>query len=469
MNSHQSNPEQVDAATSIVAPPLSSQSVLISLGQEERNEVFEGLSRAISVGFEKLGPDQVGDAGLRLTRPLLARAESCSQSLGSNETLSILASDLSLLSSIVRFLDGGPGLAEPQNQHPVMKVLQGAWPILGGIAQSPACQSSPPVINSLCEVFTRSLLSAKRAARTLLPTLTVSLLSIYNVSQIPCVCEVLGTVCEVFGELRESGSEEAGLQKKTFEQICIQSSILFFIRSTSQDSVVNDANKKHMAEHADQIRALYSLSDRFLIFARGLLLGSDALPFLLSSAPMALCLRDKDAMSSLLAFLSHLITLTADGSGGLGVTSDEDSVPRSRLIALLAAEASRLIQSLLLAVLLGTCPTTLIRSLGSCLRLLVDQPSPLGLDPPLIASLVAQAISLASASNPAVVNVGRSTDSNGREASTDQGWERFVHLVALRQPRLPRGRFEAMVMDVASVLERGIAGSLGNALIAYEL
>lgn len=454
----------IDAATSIVAPPLSSSQLTLSIGQDERTEVFEGLSRAISIGFENLGPDRVGDAGIRLTSPLLIRAEACAQSLGSPQALSILASDLSLLSSVVRFLDSSLG-QEGLNQHPVMKVLQGAWPVLGGISQSRDCQTSPMVIQSLCEVFSRSLLSAKKASRPLLPTLTSSLLAIYKVSQLPCICEVLGTVTEVFGELKSG--DDVGLQKNTFYQICAQSSVLSFIQSTVQDPLTSTSNRQNVAEHSDLIRAVFSLADRFLIFARSTLLSSSGLPLLLSCAPLALSLRDKDAMSSILAFLSHLMALIGDKENH-GMSLDEDSALLTHLLAILSSQGPRLIQSLLLAILLGTCPTSLIRSLGSCLRLLVDQPASLGLDPSRVAALVTQAVSLAAVSSPSVVNVGQSTNEQG-ETSTDQGWERFVHLVALRQPRLPKGRFEAMLMDVAGVMERGIAGSLGNALVAYEL
>ena len=49
---------------------------------------------------------------------------------------------------------------------PSPQVLEGAWPILSGVAQAPVCQSNPLVVEALCEVYQRSLLSAKQVRET---------------------------------------------------------------------------------------------------------------------------------------------------------------------------------------------------------------------------------------------------------------------------------------------------------------
>jgi hypothetical protein len=115
--------------------------------------------------------------------------------------LQVLASDLLLVASAVRFLEAGQGPApagphtlppgqeqqqhhhhhQQHQEHPAMKVLEFAWPILSGVAQSELCQRDPGVVDALCEVFQRSLVSAKLAARSLLPTLIGSVLVIFKV------------------------------------------------------------------------------------------------------------------------------------------------------------------------------------------------------------------------------------------------------------------------------------------------
>lgn len=60
-------------------------------------------------------------------------------------------------------------------------MLEGAWPLLSGVAQSPVCQADIAVVEALCEVYQQSLLSAKRAAAPLLPTLIASALTIFKV------------------------------------------------------------------------------------------------------------------------------------------------------------------------------------------------------------------------------------------------------------------------------------------------
>ena len=64
---------------------------------------------------------------------------------------------------------------------PLPQVLEAAWPILSGVAQAPVCQAAPLVVEALCEVYQRSMMAAKLAARPLLPTLITSVMTLYKV------------------------------------------------------------------------------------------------------------------------------------------------------------------------------------------------------------------------------------------------------------------------------------------------
>eukprot|EP00955_Chlamydomonas_euryale_P025708 271715-Chlamydomonas_euryale.AAC.4 len=63
------------------------------------------------------------------------------------------------------------------------RLLEAAWPILSGVAQSGACHADASVVEALCEVYQRSLLAARRAAALLLPTLIASVMAIFRVRQ----------------------------------------------------------------------------------------------------------------------------------------------------------------------------------------------------------------------------------------------------------------------------------------------
>jgi hypothetical protein len=110
------------------------------------------------------------------------------------------------------------------------------------------------------------------------------------------VCDVLGTIAEIFGELR--ALPEAGqLQRQALGEVC---SITFAVAQTSSlDSM------------AELLRSLYCMADRYLVFARDVLLGCPAVPQLYAGCAAVLRLRDRDVVAQALAFLTHLVALPA--------------------------------------------------------------------------------------------------------------------------------------------------------------
>jgi hypothetical protein len=68
----------------------------------------------------------------------------------------------------------------------------------------------PQVVAALCDVYQRTLLSTKAAAKPLLPDFINSLVAIFCAQLQPCCLEPLATVVEVFGEVRSAPEVRAG-------------------------------------------------------------------------------------------------------------------------------------------------------------------------------------------------------------------------------------------------------------------
>lgn len=103
--------------------------------------------------------------------------------------------------------------------------------------------------------------------------------------------------------------------------------------------------------------------------------------------------------------------------------------------------------------LMETCPQQTMRSLGGALHSLITSPL-------LSASAdvwMGQAVCALEAS---IVAKGI-PDRIGPE-----GWRQFINLSVARRPALPRGRYEALVLDMAA-WSRGDEGR--EALLAYEM
>ncbi|GAX80410.1 hypothetical protein CEUSTIGMA_g7849.t1 [Chlamydomonas eustigma] len=421
-----------------------------SLGEEERVALVEGLARVVAA----LPREQVGDAGLTLIAPLVVRSRYLAESGAlTQESLRVLAIELRLMAAALRFLELPPieKGAPVEQQHPAMKVLEGAWPILSGVAQSMLCQRSAVVVEALCDVYQRSILSAKLAARPLIATLIASCLTIYKVYPNAHVCDVLGTTVEVFGELK-SIPETGKMQRQAFK----------IVASSTQSMVSVSA-----ADQAELFRGVFSMADRYLVFARDTLLCElGAVQQLLVVCRQALTLRDRDGIAQALAFLTHLAALPAK----LPRDSAEAAEHFSRLCTLLVGETPQLAASLI-AALMGTCPQQLIRALAGALHTLltclpVASTAEAWLGQALSLQQQQQQQYLVTLSAAGGNGGERSMGVSGQDRLGSEGRVRFMKLAVSRSPPLPRGRFEAMVCDVAAIA-RG--EETNDALLGYEL
>eukprot|EP00798_Chlamydomonas_sp_ICE-L_P007351 gene7351-474_t len=362
----------------------------------------------------------------------------CPSSVGTTpEQLTQLSTELRLMAAAIRFLDyPGSGGAPPEGQHPALKTLEGAWPILSAVSQAPICQRDPNVVEALCEVYqgaflfaksaarplqstpiasvltifkkavlsaksaarplqstpiaSRAVLSAKSAARPLLSTLIVSVLSIFKESLHASCCDVLGTSVEVFGEVK-SHPEAQALQHQALATMC-------------------GASAEHMQQRMQH--------------------------------------HDIDSCAELvLSFISHLIALPDKLAGDMQA---ETAQQLARLTSSVSADGER-VMSALCTSLCDSCPRGSLRSLSGC-----------------IYGFLSSATFGAAASSWFAQDIqGHPGGVPGVKADLLQPEDRQrLCALVLKRPMFPRGRFDALLSDVASIA-RGEA--TGDVLLAFEM
>ncbi|KAI8465208.1 MAG: armadillo-type protein [Monoraphidium minutum] len=453
---------------------------------EDRCAVVEGLSQVAAA----LPPPDAGPAAARLAAPHAARAAAvlahgggaaaAGGAAAGQQLVDILSEEIRLIAAIVRKLEiapppgrgpGGPlaaaaaaaaaaaggGQQQPEAaaaQHPSLAVLEACWPLLGAVAESQLCRQQPAVVDAVCEVFNRALQTARGAAKPLLPTLLKSALDIFASTHHPACLLTLAAVAEAFGELRGDPSAAAA-QRAALEG---------GVGAAAAALAARGAAGQGAAASGDLLRALVAAGDAHLVFAQRLLLGGggdggdggdgDAAPVapacldaLCEAAVQAAGLREKEPAAAAFGFLAHLISVInkapADGGGAAAAAAPAAAAARA-----LAPRGEALARALVLGVC-DTAPRQLLRPLAGVLYALLTSPS---LGPPgaawLLAALQAPGLPGADAGllQPADV-------------------EAFAK-AALRRPSLPRGRFDALVMDFAAV-PRG--EGTGDALMAYEM
>ncbi|KXZ46622.1 hypothetical protein GPECTOR_42g833 [Gonium pectorale] len=390
-----------------------------SLSTEDRSAVVEGLARLAAT----LPAEAAAEAGCALMSPFVARVQSVAAAAAaeggwlSPAALAALASELGLMTAVVRFLEppahgglqgrwSGPGLAgaghrdaaaavvaaaaaeaataaAASREHPVLKVLQTAWPVLSAVAAEPQCRADAGVVAALAELYKRSLLATKLAGRPLLPPLLSSLLGLLrSPPHHAAALEPLSTVVELFGELAHSGEARA-LEVAALEAAAqMMSALMTHLQQQQQAGAAPpSAPFPSPCSSSELAAAFFSLADRYLLFARELLLaaeGAALLPPLIEWACGVLTLmREREPAAAALSFVSHLLAaatrVTAEaaeaGAGGAASASNGAATPGElclRLDAVLAAAGPRLVHALLVAGT-DTCPRQLLRPLAGCL------------------------------------------------------------------------------------------------------
>ncbi|GIL59546.1 hypothetical protein Vafri_14293, partial [Volvox africanus] len=380
----------------------------VPLRLEERSAVAEGLSRLAS----GLPAEAAADAGCGLIAPCVSRAQSVAAAAAaaggplSPATLAALAAELGLMTAVVRFLEPPPGphrmppscsssspslqpgAAAAAEGHPALRALQVAWPVLSAVAGEPQCQRDPGVVEALAELYKRSLMSTKLAGRPLLPPLIGAMLGVLRVRPHAAVLDCLAAVVELFGEVAHNG-ETRSAQIAALDG-CIQMMGALMANLSAQQQASSGAPTASAASPfpsdcsaGELAAAFFSLADRYLVFARDLLLtgqGAAALPTLVEwVCGVIVSMREREPVAAALSFLSHLLSAAArlaaeetsggvgGGGGGGGATAAET---RAGLDALFGRCGPRLVHSLLVCGT-DTCPPQLMRPLAGCLMGLI--------------------------------------------------------------------------------------------------
>jgi len=422
-----------------------------TLSYEDRAAVFEGLAR---VAAALPCPRAVGDAGLRLLRPHLARAEavvaaagslggapssaSSSSSVARRACESALADEVRLIGALMRAMDLPPSqLAsslqqQPPVQHPALRLLEGAWPLLSAAARSPLAAAGPggggalgggggELVSAAMAVFDSALQAARHRARPLLPSLLRTSREVFAATAHPAALRTLAVLIETFGEARggEGAGELAAAQRAALQGALATSAAAVGWRDGGgaggggSDQLARLLLAAPCPERgAGLARALLAAGDAYLVFARAMLLSAPPAlndggaaaaaaaarppPPLLSAlcqwATAALALREREPVSAALSFWSHLLGLLPKSSFGgptaapaaaapISPADDDDggaSSPAAAAAATLScaeAHGPQLVAALVSSLADPSFPRAALRPAASPLHSLLSSPA----------------------------------------------------------------------------------------------
>eukprot|EP00878_Enallax_costatus_P013608 GHUV01014229.1.p1 GENE.GHUV01014229.1~~GHUV01014229.1.p1 ORF type:complete len:355 (+),score=108.44 GHUV01014229.1:292-1356(+) len=313
-----------------------------------------------------------------------------------------------------------------------------------GAMYQPAAPSCVPC--SVC--VQRAVQTARGAAKPLLVTLLTGVDKLFTTTRQAACLEVLATLAEVFGEVKNA-PDIAEAQKKALAVVSGAAGAVLLERL---------ASGQQLPASGDLLRALLAMADAHLVFARELFLESPAMPQVFQWAVAASGLREKEPVNAGLSFLSHLLAAATkvfaaaaeSTSVGAAATPEQQATTAAatQLQSSIQAHGERLVRTLVLGAC-DTAPRQLLRALAGVLYQMLQS------------SLTGDA------GGRWLLAVLQDQDLPGMSAGLlkTSDCEAFAK-VALRQPPLSRGRFDALVMDFAAI-PRGEGTS--DSLLAYEL
>lgn len=403
-----------------------------------------------------------GDPPLATQRPILERAQQAAASAGPSSAAAAaaaaapppaaayaLASELRLLASAVRFLEGSadcPSGPDGHTRTPAMALLEHSWGVVGAVGDHPAWRASRPVVAALCELYKRALLSAKAASAPLLPPMLASLGAAFEAHQHPECLDALATAVEVFSGT--GGALPPGTSGVLDPQAAaaLAAALERAVAATHVRLAAAQAAGGKPAEHAELLRGVFELGNRFLLFASPQILRSQAPAAMAQLAAATLGLQEREPVTAAAAFTANLISpgrqMAAAGELWRSCRPQIDAIAAQHGAALVSAA---------LAAAAYTCPRSSMRQVGALLFALLNA------YPDATAQSLAAAVQSPEFPNPAL----------GAARLTDEAKRLFL-AAALRAPpaRLPQARFEALVADFAQVCRRE-AGE--DALLAYQV
>lgn len=219
-----------------------------------------------------------------------------------------LACELRLIAGAVRFLEGSPadtsGGADGYPRTPGMALLEHSWAVVGAVGDHPTWRASRQVVAALCELYKRALLSGKAASAPLLPPMLATLGAAFDAHQHPECLDTIATAVEVFsgtgGALPPGASGILDPQAAAALTATLERAV-----AATQARLQSAAQA---ADHADLLRGLFELGNRFLLFASPQILRCGALPAMTQLATATLGLKEREPVTAAASFTANLIS-----------------------------------------------------------------------------------------------------------------------------------------------------------------
>eukprot|EP00850_Spirogloea_muscicola_P019641 SM000195S05288 [mRNA] locus=s195:103874:109153:- [translate_table: standard] len=406
---------------------------------EDRAAVVEGLARVVAT----VQPAAQAEAfAARLAMPYLnCAADLAAVDVQSEEAAAALIGQLRLLAVAVRFLEfplepssATFGSTAGAAKHPCLALMEQSWPMLKPLLTLPGWRANASIIEALCEVHSRLFLSVKEGAVAMVPALQ-PVIELYSEYQYAACLDVLATAVEVyFAAAHPAALSGAPASSGSY-------STLYYALKATAVATFALLMRGELADRTDVLAAFFSLMHRYLVFAPSIILPYAGISSLVRAVAAVIEHQERSSSKVALTFLTYLL---APPERALSIEACQRHQPLALQSAL--SEGKALLASLLFAAG-DRLPRDLLRPLAMVLYTL------LGAAPPQQAEAW-------------LIGVLSSPNFSGRQggALSDADCNVFCQ-VALQRPPLPQPRFEAMVVDFASVCRR--EGS-GDSLLAYQ-
>ncbi|GJP76706.1 hypothetical protein CLOP_g7172 [Closterium sp. NIES-67] len=327
-----------------------------------------------------------------------------------------------------------PQHQQQQQQHPCIAVMEAAAPLVSDLLASPRWRAQPPVITALSHLFRHSLLCLKHPSPPILPSIA-PLVTAFEEHQHPAVLEVLALVLELSAHNPSLAAASAGGRGDL--------SLCHSALQACSISAFSLIQRGHLPHRPEVLSALFDMAYRYLLFAPHLLLQSPFLAALLDAAAATVANGERESSKSALTLLCLLLS-----PGKKALSSHAWISARPVIITSLQHQGQPVVSSLLLAAA-GKAPRDLLRPIATALHHLILIPD---LHPHLPNWLVTAL---------------RSPDfQKGVPEAVGEGELQLFCELLLRQPSLPRPRFEALVVDFAAICRS--EGTV-DALLGYQM
>ena len=270
-----------------------------------------------------------------------------------------LTSYLGVLREIIRFCDSSSKLRVGES-HVLTDVLTAAWPVLNDVASNPTCRTNEAVLGGLLAVHSQLLSVVPSLIGPYFKDLINFVVKSYEESHTPSSLDYISSAVETF-DMEPSIGEAAGVDENGKEMMFSQ-----LMSHISKCTFTYVTQTKRPNECPLVIKALFEMSQRYLLFCPGALLQCPEFTSLfgLALACLSECKGEGQSTRATLIFLSqvigfkHLRLSKVKMAQITQFTSTLDS---------LIAQNGEVITTTCVGALAGGAPQILIPSYSECL------------------------------------------------------------------------------------------------------